>query len=244
MKKIFTLFFVTFFIGATFAQDATSAELSACKLGTSGVRITYDASLNCNPAGPFAGINTLGVHSGGGATPWASVTDWNAATAIQATRVGTTNDFVVDIADVNTYYNTTGVEQIGLVFNQGPVDANAPWDKKGEGLKSDNTCGDLFVIGVSALPACTSNNNDISVVLGMSIAPNPSNGNAVLTFNNADGNVYDMTISTLVGQTVSTQKNIKTNTVNIEKGNMTAGMYFVTLRNTQGKFATEKLVIE
>lgn len=242
MKKIFTILLSAMTIGAVSAQTVTSAEITACRLGASGLKIVYNSTANCNAAGTFDADTNLGFHSGGGATPWATVVTWDAGNALQAVRSGDT-DFVVTIEDVAAYYGTA-VEVLGLVFNQGATNPNSPWDRKGEGLKDDGACGDLFVVGVSALPACTSSNNDISASLGMSISPNPTNGVATLTFSNTKGEIFDMTVSTITGQVVRAQRGLNTGTVTIESNDMAPGLYFVTLRNGNGKFATQKLIVE
>ena len=219
------------------------AQLTACTSGDT-IKVTFDNSQNCPAApGDLSGMTEIGVHSG--ANAWAATTiDWDNANAVTATNDG--NDvfsFSVDYA----YYGLAApadLTDIIVVFNQGPTDANAPWDS--EGKKDDGTgmaCAD-FVITIADLLDCSVSTNDVKFEGQVSIAPNPMIERTALRFDNPNNETFDMVITNLTGQVVRTQNNINTDFVNIERGEMTSGVYFITLRNVEGATITEKLIVQ
>ncbi|MBP7274188.1 MAG: T9SS type A sorting domain-containing protein [Saprospiraceae bacterium] len=246
MKKFYLILSVLLFSSAIFGQTVTSAELYACKLGTNGIVIAYNSADNCNAAGNFAGQNTFGFHSGcgTGTAAWTTVIDWNAATALQASRLDDTDVFVVAIPDITTYYNVTTIDNIGLVFNQGATVPDAAWDKKGEGIKDDGSCGDLFIIGVPSLPVCSNSVKDLSISLAINVFPNPISASSTVTFNKINSDTYVVNLVNAMGQVVRTYNNITGNSFEIEKGDLATGMYFLNFRNSEGDFATKKLIVE
>lgn len=77
--------------------------------------------------------------------------------------------------------------------------------------------------------------------LGMSIAPNPANSNATLTFANERGQSYTMTLTTMTGAVVRREA-VTTSTVEIQRNDLPAGLYFVTLVNGEGQRASKKMI--
>lgn len=67
---------------------------------------------------------------------------------------------------------------------------------------------------------------DVNNALGVTISPNPFNNTATLSFYNPKRVAYNIEISNSVGQIVSTYTNVKENSISIEKGNLTEGVYF------------------
>jgi hypothetical protein len=65
----------------------------------------------------------------------------------------------------------------------------------------------------------------------------------LLSINNTTNEIFTVDVTSVTGQVVRTITNV-TETAVIEKGNMTAGLYFVVIRNAAGKFSTQKLIIE
>jgi hypothetical protein len=51
-------------------------------------------------------------------------------------------------------------------------------------------------------------------------------------------------MTNIMGQVVRTPRNINTNVVEIEKADLTSGVYFVTLQNEAGARITEKLIVQ
>ena len=94
---------------------------------------------------------------------------------------------------------------------------------------------DTSITGLTAGTGCAVGiNNPSSDISGVQITPNPVNSNAVVSFTAEKGGVYTETITDLVGRTVHTSQ-IEviqgTNTTQINRGSLPAGVYFYNLRN-------------
>jgi hypothetical protein len=86
------------------------------------------------------------------------------------------------------------------------------------------------------------NNNELTTASSLKLAPNPTTGNSVLSFDNASGANHTVTVASVTGQVVRTYSNV-VNNVTIEGGDLTTGVYYVTVSNARGERATTKLVI-
>lgn len=83
---------------------------------------------------------------------------------------------------------------------------------------------------------------NIAAQVGMSISPNPFGTHTVVRFNNPQNELYTVTVSNIMGQTI--EKIAATDeSVTISRNNMSAGVYFVTLTNSSGQSVTEKLLV-
>ena len=74
--------------------------------------------------------------------------------------------------------------------------------------------------------------------------PNPMNAQAVVEFNNANGEAFDLTITSITGQVMNRVEGIRQNRAVIERNRMASGLYFVTLSNKEGMKYTRKIIIE
>lgn len=238
MKAIYTIAF--FLCLGTFAQ-AQQEVVSACNLPDGGVQITFDYSQNC-PASPgsLAGLANIGFHSG--VNGWSNVVDWDAATAVNGVNDGS-DIFTVTLTDPTTYYGVAPTEY-NFVFNQGPANAGAPWDA--EGKMDDGTgtaCLDFAIPVADITEACLVSVHDLKLTNAIFVAPNPFTERAVINIDNANAEVFTITLSTLAGQTVRQVTGFNGTQYELERGDLSAGMYFITFQNAEGKFATEKVVI-
>lgn len=86
--------------------------------------------------------------------------------------------------------------------------------------------------------------DDLNNGKAFTVAPNPFNDYAVISFSNASGVVYNMTITNIAGQVVKTISNISGESVEIQKADLGSGIYFLTVRNNKGEAATKKLIVE
>jgi len=109
---------------------------------------------------------------------------------------------------------------------------------------SGDTVVGPFIYDACTISALTLNATNISTAATMVVAPNPMTTNASILLSNPDNEVFNMTLTNMVGQVVRTENGINGNVVNIEKGELTSGVYFVTLQNEEGAKITEKLVIQ
>jgi len=75
------------------------------------------------------------------------------------------------------------------------------------------------------------------------LAPNPAQNDMLITTFNSALQTTDLSITTLLGETVYTQK-LTTNSAYIDINNLSNGIYFVTLTDQQGKVKSKKFIIE
>lgn len=89
-----------------------------------------------------------------------------------------------------------------------------------------------------------SSTSNLLVDLGVKIAPNPMTDKAVITFSNAHSEKFDVTISTLTGKVIVARKGVRDSTLDLSRGDLASGIYFITFRNEAGKVGTQKLVVQ
>jgi hypothetical protein len=239
MKKMYI--FACLLFGATFAM-AQNEAVSACVNTDAGtVTITFDNSLNCSTApGSLAGKEQIGFHSGG--NQWSAVVAWDDAGAEPAANIGD-DVFSVTVTPADYYGIALGsLQSIYFVFNQGPTNPGEPWSSEGKG-EDNGSCVDFFVT-IADLGACTSSTIDVELSSSLKVMPNPMNDFAVIRFSNDNNRVFNIQISSLTGQVVRSFQNVRGDSLEIEKGSLTNGMYFVTFRTENGKVATTKLIVQ
>lgn len=243
MKKFYFVLSFLLFAGFAMAQN-NEAIASSCKnTAAETVTIIFDESLNCiNAPGDLAGMENIGFHSGFNA--WTNVVDWNAATALQMANDG--NDIFTLTINPPTYYaNCTwaALEAVNFVLNQGPLVPDTPWGSEGKDNNADLTaCQDFFLV-IANMTECTSSTIDAVLAASLKITPNPFSDRAVISFTNANNQVYDITVTSLTGQVVNQFQNVSGNSVELERGNMAPGMYFVTFQSETGRIATTKVAV-
>jgi hypothetical protein len=88
----------------------------------------------------------------------------------------------------------------------------------------------------------TSSTKDLSTATNIRLFPNPTSRNAYLEFEGAGE--HSAFIADQTGRLVRSYAAINGNQLRIEKGALTPGLYFVTLRNDKGESATLKLSIQ
>ena len=240
-----------------FAQGA----IKACKKANGEISIVYEVAKNCTSGKPNSkdslGKRTqIGFHSG--ANDFAIQRAWDSApgaggvAAIKGLRMagtsGTTAQFNVVIPNPATYYNTAvAITNIKFVFNDGaqglPATADYPWYAEGkESNAAGNGCED-FAITIATLATCAVSTNDLQNVK-MAVSPNPFKSATYVTFNNPNNKAHTLTLMDAVGRVVRTYNNITSDIVEIQRGEMTAGMYFAILKSVDGQSITQKLMAE
>lgn len=239
MKSIYTIAF--FLCLGSFVQ--AQSPISACNRADGGIEIAFDYSLNCpNAPGDLSGLAEIGFHSG--ADMWSAVVDWDAADAVTGVNDG--NDlFTVTLEDPAAYYGAAPSENIYFVFNQGPETPDTPWDSEGKDDDGAGGCADFFVVLADITEDCEAVNSvaDLKLDNEITVSPNPFIETAYITINNAEGEVFDITVTNLAGQAVRMINGFNGEQLELERGNLVSGMYFITFRNAEGKFATEKVVV-
>jgi hypothetical protein len=95
--------------------------------------------------------------------------------------------------------------------------------------------------------------NDGSVMIGIdemqneiasSVYPNPMNHEAHLVFSNPNHKPYFFSMKDITGRIVFEEQEITTGDLLIERSSLSSGMYFYTLKNTEGKTGKGKIVVE
>lgn len=243
MKQVYLILFA-FVAFATSAMAQNNDAISGCINENGALVITFDNSLNCTSApGDFTGMDTIGFHSG--ANQWANVVAWDQAVDSNVTAINNGSDvFTVTIADVQAYYGLTAdPATVYFVFNAGNNDAN-PWSSEGKDNDGAGGCADFFV-DFTALAACSTSDFEVAAGEEMTIAPNPMTGaSTTLMLANPNNDTYNMMITNAMGQVVRTVNNVTGNVVNIERGNLTTGLYFIVLTNEKGASITERMIVQ
>ena len=242
MKKLYVVLSFLLFAGFAVAQNGEAVATSCKNTANETVTIIFDESLNCtNAPGDLAGLEAIGFHSG--TNGWQGVVDWDAATAANAANDG--NDFFTVTIAPAEYYGVewANLEKIDFVFNQGPAVPAEPWASEGKDNNADGTgCADFFLV-IADMAECVSSTVDVALVSSLTVTPNPFSERTVISFSNENNQVYDITVTSLTGQIVRRFQNISGNAIELERGNLQAGMYFVTFQSETGKIATTKVVV-
>ena len=97
-----------------------------------------------------------------------------------------------------------------------------------------NTCTTVVAAGT----------NEIASAKNVSFSPNPMSDRAILTFENVTNEMHSVVIVNALGQVVKNYAASQNNQFAIEKGNLSAGMYFAQLRNAQGESMNTKFIVE
>ena len=243
MKPTFlqSLFLFSLFMLSTL--DSQAQVISACNDPAGGIQITYDYNLNC-PASPgsLAGMQEIGFHSG--ANGWAAVVEWDKPNAVHGVNTGN-NVFIVDIDDLTAYYGVP-TTAINFVFNQGATVPAEPWGSEGKEDNGAGGCNDFFIDLATVTETCVLSSvaEDLLKDKGLTISPNPVTDFAVIRFENAAQDKYDIAIRNSIGQVVKEVKQFSGNSFEFNKDNNSPGMYFVTLTNAKGQFFTGQMNIQ
>ncbi len=250
MKKIYLL--LAFASAATFASAQAT---TGCKKADGSIVITFDPNKNCastpaNSKDSLAKRTEIGFHSG--ANNFGFVKEWNSTNAIKAIRnagtAGATAKFTITIPNAVTYYGsgTTALTNIAFVFNDGwdPArGARSEWNSEGKDTKDATACQD-FVLPLANLATCLAATQDLRSEMSVRTAPNPFRDVTYLSFDNATGKKFSLSISDVTGRVVRTINNITTDFVEIKRESLATGVYYAVLSDASGKFLTEKLVVQ
>lgn len=105
-----------------------------------------------------------------------------------------------------------------------------------------NECN-ITVPGQQAVPCNTSIIKGLAIGT-IAITPNPFNNYTTVTLTNPTGIAYNFVLTNVAGQVVNRISNVRSEEVTIHKGNLPAGLYFLTIMNEKGERTSQKLVIE
>ena len=85
---------------------------------------------------------------------------------------------------------------------------------------------------------------DIVQSTNIKIYPNPTSDQSTLQFDNTKKEICTLTLYDHYGQIIRTINNIKSDTVTIQKNDLTSGLYYLVLRTGDRVIVTGKLVVE
>ena len=244
MKKLYSLIVLAL---CAYSVQTQTAGATACKKANGEISIVFDYSKNCTTMeaakrDSLGKRTQIGFHSG--ANDWANTVAWDNAAAIKANRMvgtsGNTAKFHVVIANPTTYYGIAPTN-IKFVFNDGPTKPTDPWSAEG---KSDGSGCPDFLITVASLATCSASSQDLRSSISSKVAPNPFKERTYIMLDGGQGKSFDVNLMDNLGRTVRTYNRVATETLEIERGNLTTGVYFAVIRDQDGRSLTEKLVVQ
>lgn len=248
MKKLYSL--IVLALSAYSIQAQTISSATACKKASGEISIVFDVSKNCAqaPAGSKDSLGkrtAIGFHSG--ANGWSKGVDFNATGAVQAKRMvgtsGATAKFHVTIANPMAYYGLTAAPtDIKFVFNDGIATPGTPWGYEGKS-QGATSCED-FLFTVSSMPTCAASSQDLRSSVNSRVTPNPFKDRTYIVLDGGQGKVFNVNLMDNLGRSVRTYNKVTTETLEIERGNLTTGVYFAVIRDQDGRSLTEKLVVQ
>lgn len=97
-----------------------------------------------------------------------------------------------------------------------------------------NTCEEVDVTST----------NDVSTLGKVSVAPNPMSNVSRITFENSTNASHNVFVTNMAGQTVRSYRGVRGNQLDVERGNLVAGLYFITFRNSAGEQGSLKLMVK
>lgn len=229
------MFFAALSVTFTFAQ---TDPVSGCNDPAGGIQLIFDDANGCTP-GALAGMTEVGFHSG--INGFMNVVDWNASGAVTGVNNGE-DDFIIYLADPDAYYGGAAT-QIDFVLNQGPSDPGNPWSAEGKKDDGAGGCADLTIMLSSITETCevSASTRDLLLDLDFQVLGNPFTERATVIFANDDNSVYTARLTDATGRTLRQYTQVNTNQLEVERGDLSSGFYFLTFTNEAGKFATVKL---
>jgi hypothetical protein len=233
MKKLYTL--ALLLVAALWANAQVEVTLSVDMTGQT-----------VSPNGVFLAGD---IQSAAGGSDWSpgdpnfelTDPDGNGVYAVTIT-VSAPGDYLYKYVNDNTWGNNEGG---GLTADCGVDDGYGAFNR---GITVPDEAS--FVEVTYLYDSCTESdlaiNNvteTVSTIDGIKIAPNPMSDVAFVSFDNPTNAVHNVTVTTLTGQVVRTIPGVRGDTFQIEKGNLIAGVYFVTFQNEAGEVGAEKLIV-
>ena len=246
MKKIYTLLVLALCAISLNAQNG----ITACIKASGEISIVFDLSKNCNAtAKDSLGKRTaIGFHSGANDWAQANQVPWDKAGAVTAKRMvgtsGATAKFHVTIPNAIAYYSLTVLpSNVKFVFNDGAATPGTPWAFEGKALGTTGSCED-FVITTASLATCAASSQDLRNSVNSRVAPNPFKERTYILLDGGQGKVFNVTLNDNLGRTIRSYSNVTTENLEIERGNLSTGVYFAVIRDQEGRSLTEKLVVQ
>ncbi|MEO0471339.1 MAG: T9SS type A sorting domain-containing protein [Bacteroidota bacterium] len=244
MKRIYTTFLMIMAMAATaFAQDSVNVILAV------------DMSNET--------INANGVHVAGSfQDEFAGTTcgEWDAACTelTEATDPALTDVYLVKVRLPRMDYQFKFInddnfdngneEGSGLSADCGVDDGFGNFNRSlalsaaSVGQDVDTVIAFVFNTCDATSQVVTSIRDAFKEKVSLSIAPNPFDVSARVEFDNPSFKQYDVVLTSMTGAVVQ-QMTTNQNSVELNRNNLTAGIYFLSLRGEAGEVATQKVII-
>lgn len=110
-------------------------------------------------------------------------------------------------------------------------------------ITSDTTLP-VFLYNSCTLSPNTGIGEELNATTPVRISPNPFSGSTTLRFSNTQGLNYTVELTGMTGQLMRSYQNVTGAELQIERGNLSSGVYFLSIRNNNGEVFTRKVVVQ
>lgn len=231
--------------------ETPPAPIEVCMTEDNNLRFAFDHNQNCPEAtlnGSLEGQRTIGFHSG--INNWTTQVAWDGDGAAQAVNDGTGMfSFEMDPA---SYYGVPmdSITEFNFLFNQGPTHPSAAWEAQGQSAEdSDGGFGaspcSNFLILAADIEMCEGVTAVTPLVdMGLKAYPNPFNESVTIEFKRDNNQSYELFMYDMSGRVVRSKQNLRQNSVQIQRNELSSGMYMIMLRSESGQIDYERVVIQ
>jgi hypothetical protein len=199
-----------------------------------------------NVASGLAGANTV------------TVTDNNGCVAIASTTM--TEPDILYISNVTVTEVLTEAPYIGsieITVSGGTSGYNFAWTGPNDFESSEQNLDNVANQGDYSVTITDANNcvytetftvagnvstNELVSNSNIKVYPNPNNGLFVVNVGQSKGDIYQIEVKNIIGQTVYNQQ-ISTTVSNVDLSNVGKGIYFITISNNDSSY-TEKIIVK
>lgn len=221
-------------------------------LATTAIAQNYNVTFAVD-ASQLLSVSADGIHiagnfqmAGGASADWApaegAMTDTDGNGVWQVTVSLPAGTYLYKYINGNTWGDNEGVTGTALDATCSITDASGNVNR--EITISADTIVGPYIYDACTISSMILNSNKVTTEATILVAPNPMTNRASILLNNPNNETFTMAITNMMGQVVRTQNNINTDIVTIERNDLAAGVYFVTLKNEEGAMITEKLIVQ
>ncbi|MEM1219539.1 MAG: T9SS type A sorting domain-containing protein [Bacteroidota bacterium] len=232
MKKLYTLFALLFVASMSYAQL---------------VELTVSVDMNNQVVSPNGLYLAGDLQSAAGGSPW---TPGDPAFEMTDPDGNGVYSLTISVVPGNYQYkyvndNMWGVnEGSGLSEDCGVGDGYGAFNRGIEVPDEESYTEPTYIYDSCELSTLPINSvaEAVSSIEGITVSPNPFNEIAYVTFDNPANVAHRVTITTMTGQVVWAQDDVR-DAFQVEKGSLPTGLYLMTFQNEAGEIGAEKLMI-
>ena len=236
MKNLYTLAVAMLFALGLSAQDSVNVVFAVDMNGVSSVSsngVSVAGTIQDNYAGSSCsewnpGCTVLSDSDGDGV--------WTIRLRLPATT------YLYKYVNGNAWGNNEG----GGLRDCGTDDGNGGFNRT---LDLTNAPTNIdTVVGPFKYDSCTFSTIQVTSIdrgfansVSMTLSPNPATDAVTVSFNKASAETFSMTLTTITGAVVR-QEVATGSSVTLQRAELPAGIYFITLSNRKGERATQKVI--